>query len=263
MKEKVKSIFSDITFLIQFAIDDFKIKYVGTIVGARWAFLQPILTIVVYWFVFQLGFKSEPVKGFPFILWLITGLVPWFFISDAISNATLSMVEYSYLVKKVLFNINILPIAKVLSVFFVQVVLILFVTVIYALFGYYPDIFYFLILIYLIYMMILTLGIVYITATLYVFFKDAVQIVSIILQIVFWLTPIVWDFEIMPENVKKILMFNPLYYVVDGYRNIFIYKQGLWKNLGMEAYYWIVAVILLIFGVRLFVKCKNHFADVL
>ena len=263
MKKKSRKIFIDIIFLGQFAIDDFRAKYVGSTLGAAWAFLQPISTIIVYWFVFQLGFNSEPIKGFPFILWLVIGLVPWFFISDAISNATLSIVEYSYLVKKVLFNINILPLTKILSVFFVQIVLIVFTVGIYGLFGYYPDIYYIQIPIYLIYMMILTSGIIYLTATLYVFFKDTIQIVSIILQIMFWLTPIVWDFEIMPECVKKVLMFNPFYYVINGYRNIFIYKQSLEKGLGMIVYYWIVAFILLFLGLGLFVKCKDYFADVL
>ena len=112
MKEIIKKIVTDMAFVWQFAIDDFKAKYAGSALGCMWAFLQPIITIVLYWFVFQLGFRSQPVEGFPFILWLMIGLIPWLFISEAVTNATTSMVEYSYLVKKVLFNINILPFTK-------------------------------------------------------------------------------------------------------------------------------------------------------
>ena len=75
------------------------------------------ITVLIYWFIFQIGFKSGDVDGYPFILWLVSGLLPWFFVSDSITNATSSLVEYSYLVKKVLFNINILPVARVVSVF--------------------------------------------------------------------------------------------------------------------------------------------------
>lgn len=260
---KEKKILNDIFFTVQFAIDDFKAKYAGSIVGVGWAFLQPIITIILYWFIFQLGFKSAPVANFPFILWLMVGLIPWFFISDGISNATPCLSEYSYLVKKVLFNINILPIAKILSILMVQLVLLAFGIILYMLWGYYPDIYYLQIPIYLIYILILSSGIVYITSTLYVFFKDTMQIVAIVLQIVFWLTPIVWDFSIMPEIVQKILMFNPLYYVVTGYRNIFIYKDGLGTGFGMTIYYWFVAFLLLFVGIRLFKKCKDHFPDVL
>ena len=263
MKNKLRNITNDVVFLWQFAMDDFKAKYVGSALGTVWAFLQPIITIIVYWFVFQLGYRSEPVKGFPFILWLLAGLLPWFFVNDAISNATISMVEYSYLVKKVLFNINILPLSKVLSVFLVQIVLIFCSIVLFIVYGYYPDIYYLQIPIYLVYMLVLVLGIVYLTATLYVFFKDTAQFVPIILQVVFWMTPIVWNFDIMPESVKKILVFNPLYYVSMGYRNIFIYKQRLQIGTGMIIYYWVLAITLLALGLRLFIKCKNHFADVL
>lgn len=263
MKAVIKKRFSDIVFVWQFAIDDFKAKYAGSMLGAAWAFLQPIITIMLYWFIFQLGFKSAPVENFPFVLWLMVGLIPWFFISDAISNATTSLMEYSYLVKKVLFNINILPVAKVLSILFVQLVLIVFAIILYMICGYYPDEYYLLIPVYLLYMLILTSGIVYLTSTLYVFFKDTVQIVSIILQIVFWLTPIVWDYSIMPESVQKILVFNPLYYLVSGYRNIFIYKDGIGQSVGMNLYYWLSAVAILFVGIKLFENCKAHFADVL
>ena len=260
---KNKKILNDIFFTVQFAVDDFKAKYAGSVVGGAWAFLQPIITIVLYWFIFQLGFKSAPVADFPFILWLMVGLIPWFFISDGISNATPCLVEYSYLVKKVLFNINILPVAKLISTFMVQLVLLIFALIFYFGFGYFPDAYYLQIPIYLIYMLVLSAGIAYVTSTLYVFFKDTIQIVSIVLQIFFWLTPIVWDFGIMPAIVQKILVFNPLYYIVTGYRNIFIYKNGMGHSLGMIGYYWIVAIVLLVVGIKLFKKCKDHFPDVL
>lgn len=263
MKEKIEKKKDELAFVWQFALDDFKAKYAGSALGCLWAFLQPIITIVLYWFVFQLGFKSAPVENFPFILWLMIGLLPWLFISEAVSNATASMVEYSYLVKKVLFNINILPLAKVISILLVQFVLIVFAIVMYCFWGYFPDIYYLQIPIYLIYMVILTTGFAYLTATLYVFFKDTVQVVAIVLQVVFWMTPIVWSLESMPEGVQKILVYNPVYYVVEGYRNIFIYKEGMGHSFGMTMYYWVVTILILMGGLRLFGKCKKHFADVL
>ncbi len=263
MKQRIKEKMGDVAFVWQFALDDFKTKYAGSALGIVWAFLQPAITMVLYWFVFQLGFKSQPVDDFPFILWLMAGITPWFFISESIINATTCLVDYSYLVKKVLFNINILPFAKIISVFFVQVALILFVTVCYIIGGYWPDWHYFQLLLYLVYMVILAAGISYITATLYVFFKDTVQIVSIVTQIVFWLTPIVWNFEAMPEAVRKIIVYNPVYYVISGFRDIFIYKQWFGQGLLMSAYYWLVAFVLLFVGIKLFNKTKHHFADVL
>lgn len=259
MKRKI----NDLVFIWQFALDDFKGKYAGSALGITWAFLQPIITIVLYWFVFQLGFKSQPVENFPFILWLLPGLVPWFFLSDAICNATSSLVEYSYLVKKVLFHINILPITKIVSMLMVQGVLIIFTIILYTLWGYPLGSSLFYLIVYIIYMTILAAGVSYLTATLYVFFKDTMQIVSIILQVFFWLTPIVWEFNMMSEGVRKILMLNPVYYIVQGYRDVFVYRNLTIDSIGMTVYYWTAAILILGFGVSLFNRCKDHFADVL
>lgn len=259
----MKKLTSDIAFVWQFAIDDFKSKYAGSALGSLWAFLQPIVTIVLYWFVFQLGFKSQPVADFPFILWLITGLVPWFFISESIVNATTSLRDYSYLVKKVLFNIDILPIAKVLSTLLVQFVLILFAVICFWIGGYNPDPHYIQVVFYLLYMFIFTAGISYITATLYVFFKDTIQVISIVIQAVFWLTPIVWDFGIMPEAARNILIYNPVYYCINGFRSSFIERNWFWPGSGMTFYYWTACILILISGISLFHKCRGHFADVL
>ena len=76
MKKKVEKVVCNFSFIWQFAIDDFKMKYAGSGLGTLWAFLQPIITIVLYWFVFQIGFKSQPVENFPFILWLIRLFIP-------------------------------------------------------------------------------------------------------------------------------------------------------------------------------------------
>lgn len=263
MRQSLRNIIRDLAFVWQFALDDFKTKYAGSALGALWAFLQPMITIVLYWFIFQLGFKSQPVDNFPFILWLMAGLVPWFFLSDAVVNATASLADYSYLVKKILFHINILPLAKIISVLFVQVVLIAFVIVCFIIGGYMPALSYLQLPIYLVYMLVLAAGVSYINATLYVFFKDVLQIVSIATQIVFWLSPIVWPFESMPETVRKILVYNPVYYAITGFRDIFVYRQWGGHSLGLTVYYWCFAFLLLWIGLKLFNRCKDHFADVL
>lgn len=253
----------DVEFVLQFAFDDFRTKYAGSILGMAWAFLQPLITIVLYWFVFQLGFRSEPIADFPFVLWLVSGLMPWFFISEAISNATGSLIEYSYLVKKVLFNIDILPMIKVVSMLFVQAFLLVFTVILFAIYGYFPDVYYIQIFFFLLYAYLLVCGIVYISATVYVFFKDTLQIITVVLQVFFWGTPIVWDFNIMAPAIQKILKFNPLYYIVEGYRNTFINKKWFWEMGKFSIYYWIIAVGLFVFGKMIFEKCKVHFADVL
>jgi len=260
---KKKKYKNTITFILQFTLDDFKNKYAGSVLGIIWAFIQPLLTVLIYYFVFEMGFRSQPVENYPFILWLISGLIPWFFVSDSISGATPSLSEYAYLVKKVLFNINILPLVKLCSVLIVQLFLICIAIVLFCCFGYYPDIFYIQIIYYLIYMFVLTAGIIYISSSLYVFFKDMIQIISVILQIWFWITPIVWDINIMPDTIQTVLRYNPLSYIIRGYRNTFVYKVWFWQDWKENILFWGIAIFLCVVGILCFRKLKPHFADVL
>ena len=261
MREKKDKI--DWQFLFQFAMDDFRNKYAGSLMGVTWAFVQPLMTIVIYWFIFQVGFHYEPVADYPFILWLVSGIIPWFFISESVTGVTPSLAQYSYLVKKVRFPIDILPLTRILSCFFVQVFLVAFTILFFAFFGYFPDLYYLQLPYYMIYMVLLLTGIGYCLAALYPFFKDLLQIVNIVMQVVFWLTPIVWDFDIMSETIRKFLALNPFYYVVRGYRNVFVYKEVFWTDWKMGIYYWGIAVFFLIIGRRVFRKMRTHFADVL
>lgn len=81
-----------------------------------WMFVQPLVTVLIYFFIFQLGFKSvPPVPGVPYVLWLVPGIVPWFFYSEALNCITGCLQEYSYLVKKVVFQVEILPVIKLIS----------------------------------------------------------------------------------------------------------------------------------------------------
>ena len=107
--------------VMKLAKNDFKTRYAGSYFGTFWAFVQPVVTILVYWFVFSVGFRSNTDElGVPFVLYLVAGIVPWFFFSDALSGGTNSLLEYNYLVKKVVFNISVLPVVKIISALFVH-----------------------------------------------------------------------------------------------------------------------------------------------
>ena len=107
--------------MFSLAKNDFKTKYAGSYLGIVWAFIQPIVTILVYWFVFSVGLKAGTVSDYPFVLYLVSGIVPWFFFQDALNGGTNALIEYNYLVKKVVFKISILPIVKNISALFVLV----------------------------------------------------------------------------------------------------------------------------------------------
>ena len=115
----------------------------------------------------------------PFILWLVAGLVPWFFVQDGLINGTNALIEYNYLVKKVVFKISILPMVKIISALFVHLFFIVVVLVLYACHGYFPDLYVLQLIYYSFSVFVLILGISYLTSAVVVFFRDLSQIINI------------------------------------------------------------------------------------
>nr|WP_307990855.1 ABC transporter permease [uncultured Niameybacter sp.] len=259
----LKEIYYNRVLIYNLSKNDFKTKYAGSYLGIIWAFIQPIVTVLIYWFVFQVGFKSAPMDDFPFVLWLVSGIVPWFFFSEALVNATNSFIEYSYLVKKVVFKISILPIVKIISAFFVHIFFIVFANLVFIAYGYKPSIYMIQVIYYSICTFAIVLAISYITSAMIIFFKDLGQIIGILLQFGMWMTPIMWSYNMVGDKYQWILKLNPLYYIVEGYRDTFINHVWFWERYNQTIYFWGVTIFLFIIGVNIFKKLKPHFADVL
>ena len=114
-------LFQNRQLIWKLAKNDFRSKHAGSYLGVVWAFVQPVVSVLVYWFVFTIGGRAPSGDtGYPFVLWLIVGIVPWFFFADALGQGTSALLSYQYLVKKVVFKISILPIIKIISSFFVH-----------------------------------------------------------------------------------------------------------------------------------------------
>lgn len=251
------------TLIFRLAKNDFKTKFSGSYLGIFWAFVQPIVTVLVYWFAFQVGLRSGNVGDFPFVLWLVSGLVPWFFFSEALNSGTNAFIEYNYLVKKVVFKISILPVVKTISALFVHLFFAFFTLLLFAGYGYFPDLYSIQVVYYSFCVFVFVLGISYITSAIVVFFRDLTQIINIILQVLVWLTPIMWNISMLPESLAWFFKLNPIYYIVFGYRSALMDKTWFWENYYMTGYFWIVTVAMFGIGVLLHKRLKDHFADVL
>lgn len=258
-----KTLCSERKLIWSLAKNDFKRKYAGSYFGIIWAFVQPVCTIMLFWFVFQVGLRSTAVGNAPFLLWLMCGLVPWFFFSEAWNTASFSLIEYSFLVKKVVFQINILPAVKIVSALFVHIFFVAFMLLVFMLYGYRPDIYWFQCIYYSLCLVILILSISYMCSAVMVFFKDLSQIMNIALQFGMWLTPIMWNIDIIPSGLRWIFKLNPMYYIVQGYRDSLIGGIPFYYNMKQTAYFWLVAGLLMLGGFYIFGRLKPHFADVL
>lgn len=247
------------------ARNDFKKRYAGSYLGAVWAMVQPVVTVAMYYVVFDviMGTGNAMVPDKPYVLFLTAGLVPWFYFNEALNNGTNALLEYNYLVKKVVFKISVLPIIKIIAATFIHVFFVLVMLVIAAIYGYYPTIYMIQLVYYSFCLFIFVLGLCYSTCAIMVFFKDIGQIISILLQIGMWATPILWDVNTLSPTVQMIVKINPLVYIVNGYRTAIFEKQWFWEDFYSTMYFWIVTVVVFGVGALVFKRLKVHFSDVL
>ncbi|MBQ8822896.1 MAG: ABC transporter permease [Lachnospiraceae bacterium] len=251
--------------------NDFKKRYAGSYLGAVWAMAQPVVTVLMYYLVFDkiFGSKGPELRAgveVPFVLFLTAGLVPWFYFSEALNHGTMALLEYSYLVKKVVFKISIIPIIKVIGATFIHAFFVGVLLVVATLYGYPPSLYTLQIFYYSGCLFILVLAMCYSTCAIMVFFKDLAQIINIALQLGMWATPILWN---MDDLVNKngdgvnLLKINPLVYIVQGYRDAIYGQRWFFEDFYSTMYFWIFTVVLFGIGALIFKRLKLHFADVL
>ena len=250
------------------SINDFKKRYAGSYMGIVWALAQPVVTVAMYYVVFDVIFQSraQAVSGgieMPYVLFLTAGLVPWFFFTEALTNGTTSLLEYNYLVKKVLFKISILPIVKIIAAMFIHIFFICVMLVIACVYGYYPNVYWVQFIYYIGCEFILVLSLSYATCAIVVFFRDLLQIINIGLQLFQWFTPILWNIAIVPDEYKWIIKLNPMAYIVEGYRNTINGDTWFFEHFYSSTYFWLFVVATFSIGTLIFKRSKPHFADVL
>ena len=236
------------------AKNDFKTRFAGSYLGIVWAFVQPVVTILVYWVVFEKGLnaKAEVLANgveAPYVLWLTAGIVPWFYFSEALSNGTTALLEYNYLVKKVVFKISILPIIKIIAATFIHGFFVLFMLLLFMVHGYFPDAH--------------TLQLIYFSCSIVLFFRDLTQIIGIVLQVGMWATPILWKLSMVPEQYQILFKLNPVFYIVNGYRSALLEKTWFWEDFYSTMFFWITTAVIFGIGTLIFKRLKVHFADVL
>ncbi len=258
-----KAIFKNKSLVWSLAKNDFKTRFSGSYLGTFWAFVNPIVTILLYWFIFQFAFKAQNIGDIPFVLWLTSGLVPWFLFSEALTSGTNSMIEYSYLVKKVVFEIDILPAIKIIASLLLHFVFLGFTLILCVCLGCFPTLYALQIIYYLICMLCLVTGFVYATSAIVLFFRDLAQFINVFMQVFMWMTPIMWNSNIIPSAYLWIFKLNPMFYVITGYRDSLLNKIFVTQHMGYTLYFWVFVIAMFMLGTTIFRRLRPHFADVL
>ena len=231
-------------------------KYKHSFLGVLWSFINPLLQIAVYAIIFPLIIKNDIPN---YTVFMVCGLIPWNFFSSVINRASFCIVENGNIVKKVYFPREILPLALVTSEtinFIISTLIIIAFTLAYGM-GLTPYILLYPLVLLVQY--VLLLGISLIVSSVTVYFRDLQHFIGVLLQLFFYATPIVYSIETIPENFRWILQFNPMTYVIEGYRAIF-YNQQM-PNIAMLGIILLIGIALTVVGYLIFNKLQKKFAE--
>lgn len=239
---------------------DVKVRYAQTVLGAGWAILQPLLTMVVFSAIFG-GFAEIPSDGVPYPVFSLAALVPWTYFSTALAGSSNSLVANSNLITKVYFPRLVVPFASVLASlvdFAIGFVMLLLVM---AGYGMFPSLDALVVLPLLVLgMMLVAGGVGCWLAALNVQYRDVKYVVPFLVQVWMYASPIVYPMSMVPERFRPIYALNPMAGVIEGFRAVLLGTGAvsyslIFFSLGM-------GVVLFVTGAFYFRRMERVFADV-
>ncbi len=255
--------------ILKLAKADIVKTYRGAALGWSWAVIKPAVTIFVYWFTFEIGIRgggNKIIDDFPFFLWLICGLMPWFYMNDMLTQGTDSIRKYSYLVTKMKFPVSTIPTFVSISKLMVHAILMVIMIVIFIAMGYPPTIYILQLPFYMLLNFLFFTIFSLFASLLSAISKDFSNLVKSMITAIFWLSGIVWNINTMDEKliwIKKLLMVNPVTYLIEGYRNCFIHQVWFFEQPKRLMYFAIILIAMLIFSVWIYRKLRKEIPDVL
>jgi homopolymeric O-antigen transport system permease protein len=255
---------------VRLIINLFKIntqdKYLGSLLGTVWAFVNPMIMLGIFTFVFGFVYKAKlpgATTSLTYVVWLISGYGPWLAISEALNNSANSIIANKGMVKNVSFKLEVLPIASILtsivpllvSLFFLAIILIFDANVPtwHALFII-PAIL-------IMYFFVISLG--FYLSSVAVFIRDVTFILPNIILMCLFMSPIFYSIESMPHILQVISKVNPFYIITQGFRQPLVYHQIPNTLLLGQLYVLVLSSLLCYFGLKLFSRLKGHFNTLL
>ena len=262
--EFLKTLIKNRKMVWELGKSDFKNKFASTSLGSIWGFLQPFVFMATYVIVFQFILKTGKSGDYPYVVWFLPAMSIWMWLNDSIISATGAIRQYSYLVKKVVFPVDIIPTISIVSSSFVGIFLIVVTTIVCMIFKIVPNV---LALIYIIFAgYAFIIAFTRFTSAIATVVPDFSNLLGIIMQLFFWFTPIVWNLDMLSEHsvLLKVMQCSPFTYLVTGLREAFINENIITAENGLYTMvFWLITILIFIWGNRIFKRTKKDFADVL
>jgi ABC-type polysaccharide/polyol phosphate export permease len=239
-------------------------RYSGSALGVMWSLVKPIIFVFAYWFAVAVGIRGgRPIGTIPYILWLIPGIMPWFYISDALTIGGSAVRANAHFVTKMVYPVATLPISEVLSLFFVHFMMMCLSTAVFVLSGFGLSVYFLQLPYYFLCCLVFTAVMATLISALTAVSQDVQQAIKSLMTLFFWLTPVLWSADNVGSPIKQIILANPIYYIISGYRNSYVNQRWFFQDWQYTIYFWLAMVVLALLASYLFAKLEPEFADVL
>jgi teichoic acid transport system permease protein len=197
-------------------------------------------------------------------MWLMAGMLPWFFMDEMITQGMSSFISYSYLITKMKFPVATIPTFVGLSRFFINLLLMVIMLIIFTLYGYPPDIYMLQLPIYMVLMFVFFANWALFSSLLGALSRDFINLINSFTVAIFWLSGIFFDVRGMSNPIiRTLLLFNPVTYMIEGYRDVFIYKMWIWEKPKEFLGFMVVLVFMVSIATWAFRRLYKEIPDVL
>ncbi len=232
--------------------------------GLFWNFANPVIQVLTYWFVFGYIMNRKDVDGIPYILWMLGGIVIWFFISPCITDGCNAIYRKTDVITKMKFPVSILPMTVVLNKLFDHFCMMVVLVVVFFVFGYFPTLHWLGLIYYLLCAIIFAGALSLTTSVLNMLARDTRKLILACMRLLLYLSPILWSMDYVNHpTLSKIIACNPIAYIVSGYRDCFFYHEGLFNEPWTDIVFWCITLALFMFGSKMMYKFRTRFIDMI
>ncbi|MBO9749306.1 ABC transporter permease [Xanthomonas phaseoli pv. dieffenbachiae] len=262
MKDMLRALWAYRYFIFSSIKNELRIRFVQSRLGGLWMIIHPLMQVLIFALILSevLSAKLPGIDNkYAYALYLMAGTLGWNLFAETIGKCVSLFIDSGNLMKKMAFPRICLPFIAAGTTLMTNLLLLVAIFVVFAALGHFPDHHLIWLPALILTTLLLSLGVGLILGVLNVFMRDIGQVVPVVLQALFWLTPIVYNINILPDAVQRWFKYNPLYPLVTSYQNVLVYgKPPLWGDIFELV---LVSLVLLVVALVMFRRAGPEMVD--
>lgn len=266
LKEQVENFY----LIRRLSLYELKMQNKNNYLGMAWEIINPTIQVMIYWFVFGTIRNRAPIEvsgeEIPFFTWLLAGFFLWIFFYQSVIQGSKSIYTRLRMLSKMNFPMSVIPNFVIFSKFYIHIIMVAITIIIFQFQGFFVNIYYLQFIYFIIASFCLIFSISLITSTLSTIIRDVHMLLNSTLRMMLYLSGVLWPITLLADFplIMNLMKLNPLFYLIEGYRASFFgtgwYFIEHWQY---SLYFWLLILVLFLFGSMLHVKFRRHFIDYL